>query len=71
MSNHSSKKDKNSNPKKDVRVLCQNLGGSLYAFTEINGQIFFGKVPVKQSTKDLGSEQSNAKKNRNPKGKSI
>ncbi|HVJ64047.1 MAG TPA: hypothetical protein VM901_02220 [Bdellovibrionota bacterium] len=48
MSNAQSKKSKS---KKEVNVLYQNLNGKLYAFTEINGQVFFGRIPVKQSAK--------------------
>jgi hypothetical protein len=51
MSNGQSKKSKQAKSTKEVNVLYQNLGGKLYAFTEIDGQIFFGKVAVQQSTK--------------------
>lgn len=64
MSNTSEKKIKSTaKDNKEVKVLYQNLGGSLYAFTEINGQVFFGKVPVKQSTKTNDDKKTQPAKN--------
>lgn len=51
MSNAQSKKTPAKKSTKEVNVLYQNLGGKLYAFTEIDGQMFFGKVAIQQSIK--------------------
>jgi hypothetical protein len=36
-------------PKQSVKVLYQNLGGTWYAFADINDEIFFSPVSFKQS----------------------
>lgn len=64
MSNVQSKKSKNSKPAKEVSVLYQNLGGKIYAFTEINGQVIFGKVAIQQSTKDIKNTVSKGRGNK-------
>lgn len=61
MSNTNPKKTKAPKSNKEINVLYQNLGGKVYAFTEINGQIFFGKVAIHQSTKDDVKKTSSQK----------
>lgn len=51
MSNVQSKKPKPGKSTKEINVLYQNLGGKVYAFTEVDGQVFFGRVTIQQSTK--------------------
>lgn len=49
-----------SNKAPKVKVLYQNLGGTWYAFTELNESVFFGKVPLLTSAKGA-SERTNKK----------
>jgi len=52
----------NSDKKSTTKVLYQNLGGKVYAFTEVDGEIFFGKVSLKQTTKEKGVKTKKSKK---------
>lgn len=36
-------------PKQHVNVLYQNLGGTWYAFANVNEEIFFSRVQLKQT----------------------
>ena len=65
MSNAVSKKTITTKSTKEVNVLYQNLGGKLYAFTEIDGQIFFGKVAIQQSTKPATNQTEPSRGNKN------
>jgi hypothetical protein len=52
-----------------VKVLYQNLGGTWYAFTAVNEDVFFGKVSLKSSSKSIKQTGANPSKNSRAKAK--
>lgn len=60
------KKNKSNKPNKinnkdnssEISVLYQNLNGELYAFTEVKGQIFWGKVSQSAAQEKIESESA-------------
>ena len=40
------KTEKPSSTERTVKVLYQNIGGEVYAFTHVDGEVYFAKVPV-------------------------
>ncbi len=55
--------ESNTTGQQKVKVLYQFLGGQWYAFTADGSEVYFGKVPLKASTRTLqNSKPKNNKK---------
>lgn len=38
---------------KTVPVLCQNIGGEIYAFAQVGAEVYFGKVPIRSTAQEV------------------
>lgn len=38
---------------KTVPVLCQNVGGEVYAFAQVGAEVYFAKVPLRSTAREV------------------
>lgn len=53
MKRKSNKKDTKKVNSTTVPVLYQNIGGEIYAFAQVGAEVYFAKVPMRSSAKEV------------------